>query len=330
MATEPKTAKQIFELLVGTWKNMLDCEWMPELGWNFIIQPRPTPYKPTDAKFMIRYMQMLETLEISSLKDPDPLRNVGLTGEAGSWLAKYYETYIEDANKEVEDGKHEFLHQEVGHFLMNVTNKEGDTKKDDKAPIIRQATVSPTNTTLTTGKIKRGEIKDAKDIYDARPHAISGFIPSFIDPEKINKEFEKTKDEIDRKGGPDFTKSLKWLRERYQDRVAGGFEDWVFHFGNKWPSPEMVSGQRVADTVHTCNLRSDFWISQREIKGSPQTLLQYAQVIDLEFHGFKWPHVVVNTLIKQPEEVECQVPERRPPSRLIPPIPPSPPVPPIR
>ena len=62
----------------------------------------------------------------------------------------------------------------------------------------------------------------------------------------------------------------------------------------------MASGQRVVNPVSIGNLLSDFWLAQRKVNGQTVNLLQYAQKVNLIFHGMEWPHVALNTLIKQP------------------------------
>ena len=310
-------ANEFFNRLVGTWENKLNGEWRNDLGWNFISQPSEPkdPRNPRErvpsthgyAEFDICFMQMQETIKFKNLEDP--LRNVGRTGKVGHWVAMPYEVNIRDAKES--EGKHKLIHQEMGHFMMRA-NEDGTAERADAVDIIRQATIPRGNAMLTSGKLRSYSIKKSirkgGDIYDAEPGVAQpgvdrhpAALPINIKKEEIDKKFEKVCEEVKSRGGPDFTKPLSWLAERFEEKPARGFEDWVFEFRNDKDPTEIASGQRVEKPVDIGHLLSDFWISQREIEDETYTLLQYAQVVDLIFYGFKWPHVAVNTLIRQPD-----------------------------
>ena len=302
------SAIDFFELLEGTWENKIDGKWRDDLGWNLISQPKlePTPNPrfpprpdPSYAKFEIHTMQMQEKIEFRSLEQP--LRNVGRSGKAGFWLAKPYEVVIHNAKKS-EGEKHELIHHEVGHFMMKVKNDKGEEERKNAVDIIRQATIPRGNAMLTSGKLRSTSIREAQGKYNAKPSIMSvNPTPAVnLSQQKVDDAFKEAWRYVLERGGPDFTKPLEWLAKWFPEKPAGSFEDWVFEFRHNEPPSEMSSGQRVEKPVNIGHLLSEFWVSQRKINDSPQTLLQYAQVVDLEFHGFKWPHVAVNTLIKQP------------------------------
>ena len=99
-------------------------------------------------------------------------------------------------------------------------------------------------------------------------------------------------------GGPDLERPLEWLKTILADNPEG--PDWVFGFRHDEGPSQMANGQRVVNPVSIGNLLSDFWIAKRSLNGETIDTLQYAQKVNLIFHGIEWPHVAMNTLVKQP------------------------------
>lgn len=60
---------------------------------------------------------------------------------------------------------------------------------------------------------------------------------------------------------------------------------------------------RGSPNAQVAVMDSTFWVSHFTAASGPGTLLQYSQVVVLNFNGLSWPHVSVANLIKQPTVV---------------------------
>ena len=277
-------ANEFFDRLTGVWQNKLHDQWQDDLGWNFISQPKLGEEGESD--FEMRFDQMRETVTFKKLSGT--ARNVGIKGEAGHWAAMAYEVAIETPAGAG-------IHHEMGHFLMNV-QADGTTKEELFAPVIRQATIPRANAMLTMGTLKPGPIDSNDDIYTAKPDTTDPALQGEID-----KLFAAKQADVFTLGGPNLERPLSWLETKLATPAqSGGFSDWVFEFRHDQDPSQMASGQRVKNPVGIGHLLSDFWIAAREESGSTIMTLQYAQKVNLKFNGFEWPHMAVNTLIKQP------------------------------
>lgn len=276
---------EFFNKLEGTWMNKLGDAWDSSLGWSFISQPRLGQAGPMD--FMMRTDMMRETITFKKL---GVARNVGIDGQAGFWDGMSY--VIEIKNSGGDD-----IHQEMGHFLLEVKDREpdgGETQKLLRAPIIRQASIPRANAILTPGELRIGNVGEAQDIYDGKPTARDPDLQKRIDAELAVVQLD-----VSEKGGPNLQEPLTWLREQHPVLVPGTI-DWVFDFHKSNDNDSMASGQRVDNPVGIGSLLSAFWIGDRRVVGEDVSILQYAQVVDIRFNGMNWPHTAVNTLFKQP------------------------------
>lgn len=274
-----------FNRLEGVWQNSLDGEWQDSFGWNFISQPKLG--EPGTDDFEMRIDQMRETIRFKKLGGI--ARNVGITGEAGFWQAMAYECSIETPNG---DG----IHHEMGHFLLKVL-ESGETGQNLRGDVIRQATIPRANSMMTTGVLQPGTVSDAiyeqaAPFYDAKPRANDDRHQKLIDNELASKQKQ-----VSDLSGPDLQRPLVWLQTILADEPVDS--DWVFGFRHDHGQSQMASGQRVCDPVSIGNLLSDFWIAKRILNGETIETLQYAQKVNLIFHNMEWPHVSMNTLIKQ-------------------------------
>ena len=280
-------ANDFFNKLEGVWQNKLDGNWQDDLGWNFISQPRLDV--PGGGDFDMRFDQMRETITFEKLDGM--ARNVGITGEAGFWQAMKYEIAITDPEA---NG----IHHEMGHLLLSV-KEDGDTKESLKGPVIRQASIPRANSMMTNGTLEIASVADAirsgaGKVYDAKPRSDDAQMQSGIDA-----EISSIQNDITTMNGPDLQDPLPWLETKLGLPKTGGTFDWVFEFRNDKNPSQMANGQRVVNPVSVGNLLSDFWIGDRDRNGATIEVLQYAQKVDLVFHGIGWPHTAVNTLIKQ-------------------------------
>lgn len=276
-----------FDRLEGTWENTLFGEPQDNFGWNFISQPSVDQASFDD--FHMASNRMRETITFERL--PGTARNVGVSGEAGHWQAMSYEVNITDVD--TEDG----IHHEVGHFLLRV-EPDGQTPHELHGDIIRQAAIPRANAIMTTGVLRPGRLVDAIEIYDARPQTDNPALQAAIDA-----EFDLRNGDVTGRGGPNLDQPLTWLQTILPG--TGEEQDWVFAFRNDRDPSQMAHGQRVINPVGIGNLLSDFWIAKRKVD-DPESgeeveidILQYAQVVNLIFNRIEWPHMAVNTLVKQ-------------------------------
>ncbi len=150
---------------------------------------------------------------------------------------------------------------------------------------------------MTTGELKPGTIADAiaeqdTPFYNAKPQANDEALQNLIDT-----EFAAKQNQVTNLGGPDLARPLEWLKTMLADNPVD--RDWVFGFRHDKGPSQMANGQRVVNPVSIGNLLSDFWIAKRRLNDKTIETLQYAQKVNLIFHGIEWPHVAMNTLIKQ-------------------------------
>ena len=275
-----------FNRLAGIWENKLDGQWQDNFGWNFIAQPKLG--MPGSSDFGMRVDQMRESIEFKKLGGL--ARNIGITGEAGFWQAMSYQVSIETPDG---DG----IHHEMGHFLLRVL-ESGDTDENLRGDVIRQASIPRANAMMTTGELKPGTISDAiaeqdSPFYDAKPQTSDSALQALIDT-----EFTAKQQQVTNSAGPDLERPLDWLQTIMAANPVD--QDWVFGFRHDQSPSQMANGQRVVNPVSIGNLLSDFWIAKRDLGSETIETLQYAQKVNLIFHGMRWPHVAVNTLIKQP------------------------------
>ena len=236
----------------------------------------------------MRVDQMRETVKFKKLGGI--ARNVGISGQAGYWQAMAYECAIETP-----EGAG--IHHEMGHFLLKVL-EGGETGENLRGDIIRQATIPRANSMMTTGVLEPGTVSDAialQDVpfYDSKPKANDAQLQGLIDSELASKQ-----EQVTSLSGPDLQRPLAWLQTVLADGPVD--QDWVFGFRHDHGQSQMANGQRVSDPVNIGNLLSDFWMAKRTLKGQTIETLQYAQKVNLIFHNIEWPHVSMNTLIKQP------------------------------
>ena len=276
-----------FDRIEGVWENSLNGVWQDNFGWNFISQPKPGDSSRGD--FNMRFDQMRERIIFTKLDGI--ARNIGISGEAGFWDGMRYEI-------DIATPQGESIHQEMGHFLLHVL-EGGETEEALSAEIIRQAVIPRANAFMTAGMLAPGSIRQAINgqqhpFYNARPktHRSRPNRQAVLD-----EAFASTNQQVSAAGGPDFNRPLEFLADTLNTGIQG--VDWVFAFRDDGMGTSMASGQRVEDPVRVGKLFSDFWIGGRDIDGTSVDVLQYAQVVDLHFAGSSWPHVAINSLIRQ-------------------------------
>ncbi|WP_298511832.1 hypothetical protein [uncultured Kordia sp.] len=303
-------ANIFFNKLKGTWQNKLNGKWVDNWGWNIISQPNFG--RPVAADFTLRFDQMRETIVFKKL---GVARNIGISGEEGFWDGMSYEITIRNPAIKDPDGHKDgkAIHQEMGHFLIRVISEKEPLAKlppeesgnGEKAQIIRQAAIPRANSFMTHGMLFIDSVSNA---LNSKFEDIDFFYsPKVVSNDKtlqkeINKQFKSVQGKVTRRKGPNLQKmvtflndtSIKDLGEKSEDPL-----DWVFSFRQDNTPTQMSSGQRVPNPVSIGNLLSDFWIGDRGEGSEKKEILQYSQKVNIGFNQIDWPHVAINTLIKQ-------------------------------
>jgi hypothetical protein len=282
-------ANSFFNKLKGTWQNKLNGEWQDSNGWNFINQPKID--NPRSWDFKSRVDQMRETIVF---KPVGMARNIGVTGEAGFWDSMAYEISVETPAGDK-------IHQEMGHFMMAV-KEDGETEEALRAMMIRQATIPRANAFMTEGELRIGDIQSTIDRQrDGDP---AFYTSRALAPrrgklqENIDRKLARRQNKVSALDGPNLSDPLPWLQTILPQDGHG--TDWEFSFRDEKHPTSMASGQRVMNPVTIGNLLSDFWIGDRDPGDGLIEVLQYAQAVNLEFNYVEFPHIAVNTLVKQP------------------------------
>ena len=280
-----------FNRLPGVWANRIDGQWQDTFGWNLISQPQLG--NAGTADFDIRIDQMRETITFKEIGIP---RNIGIDGNPGFWHAMSCEIDIKTP-----EGRP--IHHEMGHFLLRVLDDiDGQTQEELRGDIIRQASIPRANVMMTKGELRPESISEALahrpqiiDVYSGKPKANDPGQQAAVDT-----ALNPIQQNVFQRGGPDLTHTLDWLKDILPDRPEDASPDWVFSFVDNTTSSHMANGQRVENPVSVGNLLSDFWIGHREHNSNRIETFQYVQKVALGFHHMEWPHVAMNTLIKQP------------------------------
>lgn len=276
-------ANDFFNRLEGTWENKINGEWVDQFGWNIITQPMRN--NPSMNDFKIRVDPMREQITFRKIGQA---RNIGTTGEAGFWQSMAYEVAIENTEGEG-------IHHEMGHFLLKV-KEDGETQQSLSADIIRHGTIPRANSFMSHGKLLIGSIAQVLQQQQTPFYSSRATMENPQLQEKFDNELLGIQEMVTESGGPNLDQPLEWLVDILKEEVIG--TDWVFSFRDNEAS-EMSSGQRVPNPVSIGNLLSDFWIGDRSTEHGELRILQYTQKVDLRFNSTDWPHVAINTLIKQ-------------------------------
>lgn len=298
----------------SVWQNKLNGVWQDQWGWDFINQPnRDTPGA---SDFQMRSDIMRETIRFKNIGFP---QNIGVEGEVGTWHAISYEIDIRNPNQpDPNNSDGQGIHHEMGHFLLHVDEDQNndaiphqDGRRDFgsnlSGVVIRQATIPRANSFMTHGILDIGSVAEVlggdptefDNFYSPKTSSITS------NPEleaKIDSEVARNQADVSAKNGPDILKLISFIK-KVDDNQLGqlkpGTLDWVFAFRKDAKPSQMASGQRVGRPVTIGNLLSEFWIGDRVLDGNEIEILQYAQKVDIKFNNVDWPHVAINTLIKQ-------------------------------
>ncbi len=304
------------DLTEGVWQNKLNGSWQDQWGWDFISQPNSGQPGPSD--FHMRSDVMRETIKFKKI---GVARNIGVEGEEGFWESIAYEIDIRNPNindhNSHPDGKG--IHHEMGHFLLKVKSEESpeaiphengrvDVEEvggsNVSGIIIRQATIPRANSFMTHGKLDIGSIADLStndfnEFYS--PKAKSAVVNPSLQS-KIDAEISRVQDKVNQQNGPNILELISHIQtvdNNQLGEIKAGTLDWVFSFKEDAEPSQMASGQRVPHPVGIGNLLSDFWVGERVLEGQEIEILQYAQKVNIKFNNTEWPHVAINTLIKQ-------------------------------
>jgi hypothetical protein len=270
------------ENLVGKWVGTGN-------GWNIIAVPKTptnasTPVKPGNPNnailgvdFQLEVQQMNETISvIEAVQDLAPNKG-GEAGQQNSYGAEYNLIATEVGGAR--------LHFENGMWL-NLVNPQGFTNQNT---IARQACIPHGNSVLMMGQ----------PFEDNGPPTINPIDPFPIDAQTG----EKIKDQ-------NYLEPYTQFTAKFNDIFGPSFNP------NKVLS-DVIANQDIVNTVtfdistennggitnipfgknaEATSWQTTVWI---ETLKNGVIQMQYTQTIIIEFSNIKWPHINVNTLIKQ-------------------------------
>lgn len=309
-----------FALLPGTWSNL---PGLAGHGWNMIALPFATqPQSPLDYRLLLN--QYNEDLKFSLVDKMVPNRGIGKNGTVETdqfVVALDYEQMITQIA--VEDFPVSGLaappgaaiHHEPGLFL-HMANEVLDG-----VDIGRLGSVPHGDTLLALGK-SQPTSNGAPTIpaINGLPIGVSHDLTSkYLSPyQHFNKSpFKGT---VTAPGFPGFdpVSPEKLLIGAAPGKVA---RTTTLQFDSTIPTGGIMNIPFIERQADASAMKSTFWIQELEEKdkaGNPRLILQYAQVVLLEFFDrrdgnpgrIQWPHVSINTLEKvaMPDDTKPSMP----------------------
>jgi hypothetical protein len=291
--------------LPGVWSNEGQFEGR---GWNMIA----LPFSGSPFGFRLLVNQFNETLTVTVADKGVPNRGFGsrpdpATGDQ-TIVALDYEQLISQIA--VDDFPQTTLtraipkpiHHEPGLFL-NMANKV-----TDDLIIARLGTIPHGDSVLALGRVRHVEGKPDIPRFSGLPIGLGreDDVLSDVDPAKANYMdayrhfhfhlFEGLFDPVDPVAlVVEALKGLPVVRST------------VFDFDTKNGTGGVLNIPFIANTANATEMRSIFWLhelSETDDNGDPVMILQYAQIVMLEFFKrrdeqpglIKWPHVSINTM----------------------------------
>jgi hypothetical protein len=297
--------------LPGVWSNE---GRFPRRGWNMIA----LPFGGGQFGYRLLMNQSNETLTVTVADKGVPNRGLGARPDPVSGdqtiIALDYEQLVSQIA--VDDFPQTDLtrtipkpiHHEPGLFL-NMANKV-----DNDLVIARLGTIPHGDSVLALGRVTKTEGApvmphfsglpiglgpDDEVLTDADPNN-----PRYMDPYKHfhHHPFEDLFDPVD---------PLNLLEEAAKDLPI--VRSTTFDFDTTLETGGILNIPFVTRTANATEMRSIFWIhelSEQDDTGAPIMVLQYAQIVMLEFFRrrdgqpglIKWPHVSINTMSRVTKE----------------------------
>lgn len=291
--------------LPGVWSNEGS---FPGRGWNMIA----LPFSGSPFGYRLLMNQFNETLTVTVADKGVPNRGFGsrpdpATGDQ-TIIALDYEQLISQIA--VDDFPVTTLtraipkpiHHEPGLFL-NMANKV-----TNDLVIARLGTIPHGDSVLALGRVTTTEGPPVIPQFSGLPIGLGRYDevltdadpanPLYMDPYKHfhHHNFENLFDPVD---------PIKLLIEAAANLPI--VRSTVFDFDTTLETGGILNIPFVTSTANATQMRSIFWLhelSDRDLNGDPVIVLQYAQIVMLEFFKrrddqpglIKWPHVSINTM----------------------------------
>ena len=270
------------ESLIGKWVGTGN-------GWNIIAVPTTppdvtspvAPGTPENAilgeGFTLEVQQLNETINISGSKLDEAPNKGGKVGQQNSFGLEYDLTVTE-----VGGGK---LHFENGMWL-NLVDPAGTTNPN---PIVRQASVPHGNSVLLMGQSFNDN--GAPTISPVDPTPINATTGKKETNQKYLAPYTQFTERFTKIFGPNFNPNQTLIDAIAKQDIANTVT-FVLSTANNGGITNIPFGKNAEAT----SWETVVWIETLK-NGTVQ--MQYTQTIIIEFFSIKWPHIDVNTLIKQ-------------------------------
>jgi hypothetical protein len=283
------------EITTELWNDLIGT-WVGNKGWNLIAVPSPGSIPTDKGDFKLLIAPYIETL---SFKNPGaPARNRG--GSIDQFIpALEYQQMVSDKNSG------ELLHVENGMFLnlSEIVDNDGKAQPLPEFNVARSGTIPHGDSIMLLGKPpfvvdSRPDFPEASSKpFNLGPPPL-GYLDPYIMP------FE----------GLNVLDPNKTLSADLDAQEKDGFEvtkttTIVLDSDNNGGVLNIPFIKNRADAVR---MQAIFWLEKVRNKNSGQEFdqLQYTQIIDIAFHQkfgenvdpddlIVWPHVTINTLVKQ-------------------------------
>ena len=288
--------------LVGTWKGH---------GLNTIFRPFHNAADPGDDNFL-QLNKTTETLEFTEI--PGEIPNRGLLQADIALFGLTYLQQIADANVKDEQGRPAGIHIEPGIWITvpKTTNPsevasvarlaniphgtsllaQGTPRTISGAPTFKKVDITPFFIGQPSSKVPfpnqtlSNPPKDQSGFRRSPTSATVGITQAMVDdPSTVLRA------SLNGKTIQSHTRLHVTTRmtSKTTPNTGSGIADIAF-----------LDGLSAGPNARVTFMDSTFWISPFTFAGGNATLLQYLQIVHLDFGPLTWPHVSVAALIKQP------------------------------
>ncbi|WP_420121358.1 heme-binding protein [Nakamurella sp.] len=313
-----------FKELPGVWANL---PGLPGRGWNMIALPVALPVAVPEAGpgadpstgsrpgFRLLLNQFNEELKFNLVDKAVP--NRGVRGTSPSTVNSdqvvvtldYEQSISQIAAEDFPDsglagGPGLAIHHEPGLFL-NMSDPNGEGGPD----IARLATIPHGDAALGLGT--------ASTVDGAATIPFINALPMGVDQSPTNPYLAPYRHFHDNpfKGLFDPTDPTALLKDAIQGRTI--IRTTVLEFDTTLPAAGIQNIPFIVKQANASEMKATFFIhelAERDEHGGPTFLLQYAQVVQLDFFPrfdggpgrIKWPHVSINTMAKVADVPDMQ------------------------
>ena len=296
----------------------LQGSWVGLDGFNLVAVPSRGS-KPTDfGDFLLITMPYIETLTFTDPGAPAPNRG----GDTDQFVAalEYHQRVTSNPGPDYKVGadndsptfRGELLHVETGMFL-NLTKTIDN--QGNPAPVNGMATDEDNFVLARSGTIPHGDsimiLGKAPELSAGRPQIDNiGTLPTHLPPFPASVGYREPYEENGKLDNPKGNPALVLrnhldVQEKAEQKITNTVS---FSFDSN-NGGAVTNIPFIMHRANATRVQAFFWLETVRIAATGQEFdqLQYAQIIDLEFHHFEqgkdaligWPHVTVNTLVKQ-------------------------------